>query len=184
MKLIAIRHTRVAVPPGICYGQTDVPLANSYSEELEHVKTTLAGQAFDAVYCSPLTRCQTLAMDLFPTEDIRFDKRLVELNFGMWEMQDWDTISKMAEAQKWFDDFVEVRCAGGESFLDQINRTMFFLEELAQKPYRQAAMVTHGGILRALNCLLNATAPIDAFQTNVEYGQVLTFDLNSFTANR
>lgn len=34
MKLYLVRHTRVDVPSGICYGQTDVPLADSFETEM------------------------------------------------------------------------------------------------------------------------------------------------------
>jgi len=33
MEVIFIRHTSVDVPPGVCYGQTDVPLRNSFEQE-------------------------------------------------------------------------------------------------------------------------------------------------------
>ena len=33
MEVILIRHTSVDVPVGICYGQTDVPLKESFEEE-------------------------------------------------------------------------------------------------------------------------------------------------------
>ena len=33
MEVIFIRHTSVDVPLGVCYGQTDVPLRNSFEQE-------------------------------------------------------------------------------------------------------------------------------------------------------
>ena len=35
MELILIRHTSVDVPPGVCYGQTDVPLKSTFEQEAE-----------------------------------------------------------------------------------------------------------------------------------------------------
>lgn len=173
--LTAIRHTRVEVPVGICYGQSDVPLASTYTGELEQVRLKLTGAEFDAVYCSPLSRCRILAGDLFPGVAIQFDERLMELNFGQWELQTWDNISPTPEAQAWFADYVEVRAPGGESFRDQIARTASFLDELRQKQTGRVAVVAHGGILRSLDCLLNGTEPLDAFQSKVDYGEVLRF---------
>ncbi len=178
MKLTVIRHTRVDVPAGICYGQSDVPLAVSYPEELKQVKACIDGEDFDVVFCSLLSRCRQLANDLFPGENIQFDDRLMELDFGQWEMQPWNDISETPEAKAWFDDFVEVRCPGGESFREQINRTASFLEDLKEKPYNAIAVVAHGGILRALDCLLNGTVPRDAFRNQVDYGEVVPFTLN------
>ena len=49
MKITLIRHTRVAVPPGICYGQTDVEVAPTFPEEAEAVRKNIAGETFNAV---------------------------------------------------------------------------------------------------------------------------------------
>ena len=46
MELIAIRHTAVDVPAGVCYGQTDVPLRDTFEAEAaltrERLQTCLA----------------------------------------------------------------------------------------------------------------------------------------------
>ena len=56
MEVILIRHTSVDVPPGMCYGQTDVPLKPTFETEAavtaENLKAYLP---FDHVYTSPLT---------------------------------------------------------------------------------------------------------------------------------
>ena len=143
------------------------------------VKSQTEWYQYDTVYCSPLTRCRRLAEDLFPRETIVFDRRLMELNFGKWEMQKWDDMDQTAEAKAWFDNFVGVRTPGGESFQDQINRTAEFLDELNRHSFQRVAIVAHGGILRALDCLLNGTAPLEAFRNKVDYGQVLEFDVKS-----
>jgi len=41
MEVYIIRHTKVAVENGICYGQTDVALADSFQEELAVLKSQL-----------------------------------------------------------------------------------------------------------------------------------------------
>ena len=57
MEIVLIRHTSVDVPPGVCYGQTDVPLKPSFEQEAavskENLKVYLP---FDPVYTRPLTR--------------------------------------------------------------------------------------------------------------------------------
>ena len=55
MKVILIRHTSVDVPKGVCYGQTDVPVAATFTEEAEMTKKALSDRTFDAVFSSPLT---------------------------------------------------------------------------------------------------------------------------------
>ena len=92
MNLFAIRHTSVAVEPGICYGQTDVPVADSFIVEKEKLAAQLYNVEFDKIYSSPLSRCKLLAENLFQKEQIVFDERLKELNFGDWELKTWDAI--------------------------------------------------------------------------------------------
>jgi len=91
MKLWLIRHTNVNVAPGICYGQTDVDVAETFENEAQVIKKQIENIEFDKVYSSPLIRCKKLAEYLFNT-NIKYDTRLRELNFGEWEMQAWDKI--------------------------------------------------------------------------------------------
>ena len=58
MKLVLVRHTSVDVPPAICYGQTDVPLKESFHIEADKVKTELNFHINDInekdnILCSP-----------------------------------------------------------------------------------------------------------------------------------
>jgi len=87
MRLIVIRHTKVAVESGICYGQSDVAVADSFEEEKKQVLNRVQNVRFDKIYSSPLTRCKLLAEGLFKKEQIIFDDRLKELNFGDWELK-------------------------------------------------------------------------------------------------
>ncbi|MDE6452561.1 MAG: histidine phosphatase family protein, partial [Odoribacter sp.] len=61
MKITLIRHTRVTIPPGICYGWSDVDVAPSFETEAGQVKKGILYERFDAVYSSPLSRCRKLA---------------------------------------------------------------------------------------------------------------------------
>lgn len=177
MKLICIRHTKTAMPAGTCYGQSDVPLADSYLEEKQLIEKQLTPHRFCKVYCSPLNRCSLLARQLFPRENVVSDGRLMELNFGEWELQHWDEISKTPHAKVWFEDFVYTQCPQGESFSEQILRTQKFLEELRQKNFKQVAIITHGGTIRAIHSLLNKIPPHEAFNLKVDYGEVLSFEM-------
>lgn len=91
MKVILIRHTSVDVPKGVCYGQTDVPVAATFTEEAEMTKKALGDRTFDAVFSSPLTRARLLADYCgYPTPVT--DNRLMEMNMGDWEMKRYDDI--------------------------------------------------------------------------------------------
>ena len=63
MEIIFVRHTSVDVAPGTCYGQSDVPLNESFQQEAEAVRQQLLSKAEHPlrVYTSPLFRCTRLA---------------------------------------------------------------------------------------------------------------------------
>jgi len=71
-------------------------------------------------------------MASFISEDIILDKRLMEMNFGNWELQPWNDIP-VEEIKPWMDNFVTVRVPNGESFEDLHERVGEFYSELLQK---------------------------------------------------
>ena len=176
MIITAIRHTTVDVPSGMCYGITDVPLASTFRNELEPIRKILNGQAFDAVFYSPSSRCTCLATEIFPVGLLRIDQRLTELNFGDWEMMPWNTIFKSPEGKVWFADYAQSLCPGGESFTDLIERGKSFLNDLRSSNFLNTAVFTHAGMIRALMCLLQQKTPEQAFYTPLEYGQIINFN--------
>jgi alpha-ribazole phosphatase len=178
MQITVVRHTSVDVPTGICYGITDVPLASTFSEELIQVRQNLGSATFDFVYSSPLIRCRTLASEIVPHQTIRTDNRLTELNFGSWEMSEWNTLFESSEGKEWFADYINTQCPGGESFSDLIHRTHLFLDDLRLTTFNRALIFTHAGIIRAMMCLLQNKTPQEAFRSSLEYGQIITFNLN------
>lgn len=146
-----IRHTRVGVPKGTCYGWADVPVADTFEQEaaatLSNLERIVDGESggLDAVYSSPLTRARKLAAYCgYP--DPMVDDRLKEMNMGDWEMQRFDEIRDDA-LQMWYDDYMHLRATGGEGFPDLYARVSSFLDELRQKDYRRVAVFAHGGVL-------------------------------------
>lgn len=175
MKLTFIRHTSVEVPKGTCYGQTDVPLRDTFLQEAAEVSARLKGQNFDKVYTSPLSRC-TLLAEQCGFKQAERDNRLMELNFGSWEMQRFDDI-KDPRLQTWYDDFLHVRASGGESFEDQRKRVASFLDELRKKTYQRVAIFTHGGVILCAQLYAGLLCEDDAFHSLTPYGGCLTLEL-------
>lgn len=178
MKLICIRHTKVAVPAGICYGQTDVPLAESYPAEQLAVLQQLPEGKFDAVFSSPLQRCRLLAEDLFAANEIIFDDRLKELDFGDWENRSWDVIFQTDGGKQWMENYLEISCPNGESYLEFRKRIISFLDELKTRSITRAIIITHGGVIRLIKSILGDQMMDDVFATfNPEYGGIYEFEL-------
>lgn len=168
MDVILIRHTRVAVVPGMCYGNTDVDVADSFMEEAERVRLRLADYTFDAVYSSPLQRCRKLAMYCGFSEAVS-DERLKELNFGTWEGQRWDEI-RDPRLQEWYDDWLSMPAGGAESFLNQYNRVSGFLDDLKETDHEKVCIFTHGGTIRAALIYAGKYNFNQAFTDDVDYG--------------
>ena len=131
MNIVFVRHTRVNVPPGTCYGWTDVPLADTFEAEAAVTKARLEAYGpFDAAYTSPLSRARRLA-DFCGYADAVIDDRLKELNMGQWEMQRYEDIHD-GHIEEWYRDYLHVATPGGESFMQQCERVASFLDELKQ----------------------------------------------------
>ncbi len=168
MDIYLIRHTRPQVAEGICYGQSDLTLADSFDEEWAVLQKKLPAH-FDAVYSSPAQRCRLLAERL-PTSLHFEEPRLWEMHFGEWEMRPWTEIPS-EELQPWMDNFAEALVPGGESFRQVHIRVESFWQELLQKEHSGVAVVAHAGSLRALLCRLLSIPLQKAFIPALDYGK-------------
>ncbi|OJV87995.1 MAG: alpha-ribazole phosphatase [Bacteroidia bacterium 44-10] len=169
MKFYLVRHTRVEVPSGICYGQTDVALAGSFVTESESIRSRLSGVQFDHVFCSPLSRCMQLGSLLdYPLQP---DERLKELNFGEWERLTWDEIFESDAGKKWFADYLHEACPNGESYQDMLHRVENFIGDLPETD-GNILIITHAGVIHAFQVLLKNRPIKKVFDTPIAYGQI------------
>jgi alpha-ribazole phosphatase len=183
--IIILRHTPVNVEKSICYGFSDVPLAESFADDFKIVMKSLAAYRWDYVFSSPSTRCLKLAHVLCPPDlPVQTDDRLREMNFGRWELKHWDEINQDAEAQQFFNDFENYPCPGGESFAMLIIRIKDFLSSIAHLPSQaNILIVTHGGPIRAMHIILNNVDATRAFDLKVDYGESFSFTVDAETGS-
>lgn len=176
MEIVLIRHTSVDVPPGVCYGQSDVPLRPTFPTEAASVLERLKPyRPFDHVFTSPLSRCVRLA-GYCGYLDAERDDRLKEIDFGEWEMQPFDHIDD-PRLQEWYADYLHVAATGGESFAMQYRRVSHFLGELRTRPYRRVAIFAHGGVLICAQLYASIVREEEAFQTLSPYGGIVQITL-------
>lgn len=171
MEIYLIRHTQVAVPLGTCYGNSDVQLAHTFEEEANRICEFLPKEELIQCYSSPLSRCVRLAERLYPGKII-LDERLKEMHFGSWEMQLWNAIDA-THMQQWKSDFVSQRAPEGESYQILYNRVVEFWDEMVQpvSPFCMA-VVTHGGVIRALLSHLLDIPLKHSFKVEISYGSI------------
>ena len=174
MKIRIVRHTQVGLPSGICYGFSDVPLAESWEKDISKVMEQIQDSKNCLVYSSPLTRCKILAEKL--SGNVILDDRLKELNFGRWELQPWDKIEG-PEAERWMKDYVNLRCPGGESYIDLCERVKSFLIDLQHNVFADCIIVTHAGVMHATNTILKHTPLHQSFETKIAFGEVMELSL-------
>jgi alpha-ribazole phosphatase len=175
MNIYLIRHTKVATAKGICYGQTDVGLADSFKKESEVIKDQIKDIKFDKIYSSPLTRCKKLAKQLFKSEII-YDDRLMEMNFGEWELQEWDNIQH-PDIDRWMTDFVNTPCPNGESFLQMHKRIISFITDIDARKYKNIAIISHGGPIRNFITHIKDEDLKDAFKREITYGEIIKLEV-------
>ena len=181
MDLYFIRHTSVNVKEGTCYGHSDVAVSQSFEREVEILKKKIPISPQMIFYSSPLKRCVLLTGKLSIADPI-IDTRLIEINFGDWELKDWSLINKK-EREKWLNDFVNFPCPNGESYLDLYKRATDFFKDLIKKNYENVAIITHGGFIRSILSYILEIPLNKSFSIQINYGSVSKIALNQDNNN-
>lgn len=181
MKLYLVRHPQPEVAPGLCYGASDLAVAE---HELARVHARLRAAGLPGalpVYASPLQRCALLARRLQPVA-LHFDARLAEMDFGRWEMQSWDAVPRQ-EVDAWSADLLHYRPGGAECVLDVARRVAAFIDDLRQAGHAHALLVCHAGTIRLLGAMRAGVtleqAALDAAGTphRIAYGELVMLDV-------
>ena len=170
--LYLIRHTAPAIAPGICYGQLDMDLADSFDEEAERVLNWLP--PVQLILTSPLLRARRLATQLASAQhcELRCDARLMEMHFGVWEGRAWELIPR-DEIDAWAADVPGYAPPGGESALQLMQRVQRFMLDTACLPQQRIALVAHGGSIRALLASLCDKPLTELLSWELAYGAVI-----------
>lgn len=153
MIAILARHPSARVAAGICYGRLDVPCRDA--SEASALAVTIAAHRPASVWSSPSLRCRAVADAI--GVPVRFDARLLELDFGAWEGVGWDDVPR-AMLDMWAGDPLGFAAPGGETGAALLARVRAVAADLRAAP-SPVAVVSHGGPLRLLGPLLRGEAP-------------------------
>ncbi|WP_189663236.1 MULTISPECIES: alpha-ribazole phosphatase family protein [unclassified Polaribacter] len=171
MEITLIRHTTPKIAKGICYGQSDIDIIDTFLEEIKPIlKEVPINNLETTYYSSPLLRCKKLAEKLSDT--VIYDNRLKELDFGDWELKNWDAINKV-ELDIWMTDFVNVSATNGESYIGLHARTTDFLSEIVVQNHQKIVIVAHAGVIRSLNAFIKKIPLEKSFDLKLQYGEIL-----------
>lgn len=155
-QLYLLRHGPADVESGALVGSTDVGLNSRGLERLAGLRRQL--EDVDAWYCSPMLRTRqtldVLRQHIRIEQEICYDDRLREVNFGRWEMQNFADISNadpgLIDSWAEYTDFVFPE---GEAVADFCERVGVILELFMTHDAEKIGVVTHGGVIRTLICL-------------------------------
>ena len=180
MEIYLIRHTKPLIAKDVCYGQSDISVDETVFPAAAAALLDQLPLQVDAVYSSPLRRCNALAQFLryskYPLLDIVYSGLLKELDFGGWENKRWTDINQ-ADLDKWMNDFVNEAAPNGESFIQLHQRAGEFIRGLSNSGHSCVLIITHAGIVRSMISHLYDFALKDAFSIKCEYGSVIKVQL-------
>jgi alpha-ribazole phosphatase len=170
--LYLIRHTTPHIAPGVCYGQLDIGVADSFVEEANGVLRWLP--PVELIITSPLQRTRQLAEHLAQARhcELHSDARLMEKHFGAWEGKAWDDIAR-SEIDAWAADISGHAPPGGESAQQLMRRVQTCLRDVTQLPQQNIALVAHGGSIRALLAQMGDVPLAETLSWEMGYGAVM-----------
>jgi alpha-ribazole phosphatase len=137
-------------------GQMDDALSEQGWAQL---RAAVEGHSWDRIVSSSLQRCAAFAQELAQARKLplRLDARLVEYHFGQWQGVPIEQIAQEqgdALARFWADP---VTCPppGAETFAAFRDRLTAALDSIvAEAAGQRVLVVTHGGAIRLLRCLV------------------------------
>ncbi|MCB1387363.1 MAG: histidine phosphatase family protein [Nitratireductor sp.] len=170
--MIFLRHPAPDIAPGICYGRTDLDIAEVGHGQIEAALRSTPRLA--RIVASPALRCRKLALALAERDrlEVRFDARLWEMHMGDWEGLAWKSIDRSL-TEAWLADPVNNATPGGEAFADLQRRVAAAIGELEDGLALQTAIVCHAGPIRATQMAWRGLSFSEAFAETPPYATPL-----------
>jgi alpha-ribazole phosphatase len=174
VRVFLIRHPRPAVAEGVCYGATDLDLADDALACATRLRGVLPTHV--PLFSSSMRRCRRLAEALHPA--VRYDTRLCEMDFGAWELQPWSRIPR-AELDAWAAAPITYVPPGGESVASMRARVTAFLNEHHRPGGEDFAVVTHAGVIRIIVGKLKGLDEASWLNLRIGYGELTVLEASA-----
>jgi alpha-ribazole phosphatase len=141
------------------------------------LRTAVAEREWDALVSSPLRRCCEFARELAAARGIplRIDADLAEYHFGDWQGVPIETLAaEQGDALgRFWADPVAHPPPGAETFDAFRARLCAALDRIAQPaPPPRVLVVTHGGAIRLLRCLVERRSYADMASIDVPHASL------------
>jgi alpha-ribazole phosphatase len=181
-RLLLIRHAQPSEEArGRCYGRLDIGLSTRGQRRAQLLARTLDRIPLAAVYSSPSSRALETARPLAATHGLApaVEDALREIDFGELEGRTYDEIraDRPELYHSWMEAPTRVEFPGGESYTQLRARAIRARDTIRTRHDGQlAAIVSHGGILRAMlaDCLRMPDEAV--FRLDQSYGALSIID--------
>ena len=171
--ILLARHPRPLIGARVCYGRTDVALAEPPERGAAALVRVIGELRIDRVITSPLSRASLVAVAVAREYGAvpRADDRLVEMDFGDWENRPWTAIPR-PDIDAWAADPLRYRPGGGENVETVLLRVRRAWSTIASSE-GTTLVVTHAGPIRCLLHVALNVPLLDAIKTSIAYGSVV-----------
>ena len=177
-KLFLVRHALTDLrTDGLLLGPTDAPLSDIGERQAAALRGAMRRRNPDRCLCSPLQRArQTAELAGLPAE---VDPDLREVDFGQWEGMTFAEVaaSDPQGAERWAAFNLDFAFPGGDRLDDFLSRVSALAGRLAADPVQRIAVVTHGGVIRAMICHLLGLDRKSYVLFDVQPASLTTIDL-------
>ena len=150
-------------------GRTDVPLNDEGTAQAERLAERLASWPVEVVYSSPLQRALATARSVGGPHGLTpvALEDLVEVNFGGWEGSSIRGLGRDGAFQTWMRDPFFNMPPGAETWDAIRARVSKAVGTILDGPQERIAVVSHGGIVRALFAVLLGLDPHTVWRLRV-----------------
>lgn len=177
-RLLLVRHGEVEeVARGRIYGRLDPALSPGGRAQAEAAALCVAAERPVAIYTSPSVRARDTALPIASALGLTpvTDPRIREIEFGEFEGLTFAEAERRDPVtwREWMERPGEVRFPGGECWDEIRARAVDAAEAIAAAhPRAPVAIVTHGGVIRALLSEALALPASRTFRIEVGFGSL------------
>lgn len=148
MKILVTRHGETEWNrKNLILGRTDIPLNDTGIMQAKKLRDNIS-YPIDYIISSPLQRASMTANIICENIniDIKYDDRLMEMDFGIFEGRDRGDDLYQKEKRNFFSRYPQ-----GESYFQVAQRVYNFLDEIKEQyAGKNVLLVTHNGICRVI----------------------------------
>lgn len=157
-------------------GVTDVQLSNRGRQQAASAGESLAGLGLRRIFTSPLKRAETTASiisDITGASKVT-DRRLIEINFGIFENMTWDEMIEKypAETEAWIKLGSRYIFPRGESYMAVVSRIGPFIDSLTDGD----AVVSHFGVMQSILIYLGVADYDSVWEYHISNCDIITLD--------